>query len=136
VSTSLHQKVEELNMKLLKAEEEQIAKDYRYYMTDHDQKKQLKDLKQKLKDATELSGRLGKDKEELLAALYGGKQVRHALTFEGDIDGHHLQIRGMVPRGGPNSVNPPGPCMICERMITLATSDRCAQYGVRCQWAD
>ena len=60
----------------------------------------------------------------------------HPVTMEGKIDGHALEIRGMVPRGGIRCMmNPSGPCMWCTRMLELGSTELMISRGVRCQWA-
>ena len=60
----------------------------------------------------------------------------HAVTMEGKIDGHALEIRGLVPRGGlRHPFNPSGPCMWCTKMLKLGSTELMITRGVRCQWA-
>ena len=80
--------------------------------------------------------RMAKDKREVMEALYKSRPVTNALTLQGTIDGHKVEVFGMIPRKGPNSHNPPGPCMFCTAMIELGTTKLLAEYGTRCQWAD
>jgi hypothetical protein len=50
----------------------------------------------------------------------------------GEIDGHQLEIRGVVVRKPP-AAN--GPCMFCEKMLNLGSSDRMILEDTRCRWA-
>ena len=80
--------------------------------------------------------RLAKDKEEIYYALTTGVQVTHAITEEGTIDGHPVQILGVIQRGGVYSSNPPGACFYCSGMLKLGSSKLLIEYGQRCQYAD
>ena len=76
--------------------------------------------------------RMYKDKAEVMDALYKDSPIKNAVTLEGLIDGHNVQVRGHVPRRGPKSSNPPGPCMFCQSMIELGSTALMLKYGVRC----
>lgn len=53
------------------------------------------------------------------------------VTMTGEIDGYQLEIRGVVVRRPP-AVD--GPCMFCEKMLSLGSTNRMLLEGVRCQW--
>lgn len=78
---------------------------------------------------------LVEDKAEVQKVLCDGGVVTKAVTMTGKIDEWELEIKGMVPRQGPRSANPPGPCMWCERMIQLGSTKQLAEHGLRCRWA-
>ena len=65
--------------------------------------------------------------------LYKVTPNKNAVTLEGLIDGHTVQVRGKVPRRGSKSNDPPGSCMFCQSMIELGSTALMLQYGVRCQ---
>ena len=54
------------------------------------------------------------------------------VTMTGKIDGHQLEIRGVVVRRPP-AAN--GPCMFCEKMLNLGCTDRMILEDARCKWA-
>ena len=58
-----------------------------------------------------------KGARQLLAGQIDAPFAIMAVTGSGKIDGHEVQIRGVVPRGGVRSNNPSGPCIICTRML-------------------
>ena len=75
------------------------------------------------------------DKAEVYAALTTGSVVSQAVTLTGSIDGHELEVRGVIQRKGPNSSHPPSACYICSKMLSLGTTKQMVDHGVRCQWA-
>ena len=76
-----------------------------------------------------------RDKQEVHNALTSGSVVTNAVTCEGEIDGHKVQIHGHVKRPGHRFDNPNGPCMHCVAVIELGSTALMARYGTRCQYA-
>ena len=72
------------------------------------------------------------DKAEVYKALTTGSVVSQAVTLTGSIDGHNVEVRGVIQRKGVGSSNPPGACYICARMVSLGTTEQMVQFGVRC----
>ena len=97
---------------------------YRYLTQDNEKMaKQVKQLEEDL-------NRMVADKKEVYDALCGGPVVTKGVTLTGSIDGHQLEVRGMIARRGPNSHDPPSPCKNCSRMMSLGTTDLLLKYGV------
>ena len=90
---------------------------YRYLTQDNEKMaKQVKQLEEDL-------NRMVADKKEVYDALCGGPVVTKGVTLTGSIDGHQLEVRGLLNRKGPNSQDPPSPCKNCSRMLSLGTTD-------------
>ena len=89
--------------------------------------KQIKTLESDLK-------RMVVEKKEVIDALSGGPKVTKGVTLTGSIDGHQLEVRGLLNRKGPNSHDPPSPCKNCSRMMSLGASALMLKYGVFCRY--
>ena len=97
----------------------------------HDNERMAKQIKTLESDLN----RMVVDKKEVIDALSGGPKVTKGVTLTGSIDGHQLEVRGLLNRKGPNSHDPPSPCKNCSRMLSLGTTDLMMKYGCFCKWA-
>ena len=90
---------------------------------------------QRVKQLEEDQKRLLDDKREIYEALCTGSVVSKAVTLSGSIDGHEVDVRGVILRKGVGSDHPPSACKICARMISLGSTEKMIENGIRCQWA-